>query len=235
MRSVLEFLQESNKLINKECIKNAPYAKYTVQRLEELCDDLKQTFDADPGNISVVQYKLDKASAVAIQLEYHLIQVDPDSMSTRNRRIIAEELYKKLATVIRDISYKEDRLSDDIIVKAVELSNFMHNYFSRSQYYIFPEKDEDTYKLEAVRVFIEEYNKYALSMRDAVIPEKDQAVEEDTEQVDDKPNNEDIQSVEESTNQEEVSDAAEDTKEESDVNSDDEVFDFVETGNVEGA
>lgn len=158
MRSVLEFLNETEKLINDDsAIQRSPYASTAVTRLKTYRMKLKELFDKSPDDENGLQTLLAQANTIALQLEYHLSRVDGTYLEKYKRRQEASTLFKEIkkSLLTESVNRDENNIDSDI-VNLVKLADFIHKYYIRSEFYVWDLDKEDKVMLALARDYVEE-------------------------------------------------------------------------------
>lgn len=160
MRSVLLFLQETEKLLNEEeDIKKSVYAGSTVARLRTYRERLKNKFDEEPDNRRELTELLSMANTLALQLEKHFMLVDDKYRKIYKMRAEAETTFNAMNKIFYDMEHTgklKDESSTDVM-NLVQYLKFIHDYYVRSQFYVWKIEQKDIDTLTCVQKFMEDY------------------------------------------------------------------------------
>jgi antitoxin component HigA of HigAB toxin-antitoxin module len=159
MRSVLEFLQNTEALVNDtENIARAMYASATVTRLKSYRARLKSYFNEHPDDVAGINTLLEQTNSQAMQLEFYLSRVDSKYYDKRKLRLSVEMLCKASKKVMLDVTNNPDKMDEYQLPYFVELNNYIYHLYADSLFYVWDVTEADMLKIKEMKIFLEEYD-----------------------------------------------------------------------------
>ena len=158
MQSVLEFLKETEELMQYKNYNKDIFITPSVKRLSEDRERLKDYFNKNAEDSQGVYMLLVRANASALQLEKHLSRIDDKYSKIYEDRCYASKLYNSITKLVKDMNYNKVELTDFDTVNLAVIVGFVKNYYIASQFYVWHIKDSDRQKIKEAESFMEVYN-----------------------------------------------------------------------------
>ena len=157
MYSVLEFLKNTEPLLQYENRTDDMYVAPCVTRLKQSRERLRDYFYNHSDDVEGLNNLFLQCNSNALQLELHLSRTEDEFLTMREKRSEAESIYKQISMLIRDAS-ETNRLSEREVIELAQISSFVKHYYLDSKFYIWNTTDKDKQKLKQAKSFMEVYN-----------------------------------------------------------------------------
>lgn len=159
MGSILEFLKETENILNDDSIDMSPYAKSSATELTVYRNSLEKSFNDDPyGSDTRTWYT--RANNVALGLEWHLAVTNQKYLEKVKYRQEAEVLFKSMQVILADYNMRQEQFIKDEIALAefAIVMNDAYKYYKKSLDFVWNRTVYDDTIVEKIKAFMEEYN-----------------------------------------------------------------------------
>lgn len=159
MSSILEFLKETEVLLNDELIERTPYAKSSAIELKVYRDSLSKAFEEEPFGAETRTWYT-RANSVALGLEWHLAVTSEKYLTMRKYRQEAEILFKSMQAILADYNMRKEQFVDDEVSLAefAIVMNDAYRYYRSSTDFVWNRTVQDDVTVKKIKGFMEEYN-----------------------------------------------------------------------------